>query len=621
MRIVYGLSIDGENYVPASPVGYSGVDINREGVFYRTSLSSELRFYGDDYKFLKRLDERGCGLVYIRIDDHDFSYKRLFDGVASVKSLRWFPNEQMVSAEFEPYDPYKPIFDDWENEYNVLDAGISTNTTGYSSLPIEWQVAGSSPGAGWLRVPDITLNLYASEITYVICDGSGTYSPPAGTGWVFDSADCTGTGFAKYRREPQGYDLPTSVSQTGPFVSAASCTNLPSTDAEYHWDFLCNYGSASIYYEVYWDNPYLPTGDCSAPEMDNGLLLTDVIEHLVQQADASLTLSSHFLNASGTGDRPDNSYYNRAIYECQALMLYQLTDVVSAGASQNATIANTTLKDVLEWCKTLWDLDWWIEDGKFIIEHPSFINRVRHRQIEYAHLNFSYDTNRLRKRDKFETGGEFLNDFLSTETVYEGDCLISDNKGSYSARTLYTDFHGVCKNRSSVSSDGFVLIAAFDIGSQYSVINGNNIRVPLGSAEAGVSVTACSGGPVTPAGDGWTMQWEDCSGSGVALFSRTSSIVGDIQGSMLNNLTLALPRLQELYHTYNRPSQTGTVNGGSITFESVIRYKQQEDVLHADKMRDFDPTKLYSTNYGWGEVDSATISPDRRIRLKLYYDA
>jgi hypothetical protein len=403
MRYDFGLGTDGKNFRSARPLAYNGIKLTQsdDGFFYREELDGELTFTGKDYDWLVEQDQAGCGKIYLQITEFHRGSRVVFSGVASIKVFSFDPDSGIARGEFTPNDSYNCIYDDWENDYNVFDLGLSTHTINNSVLPLESKVATSTPtGAGWVNVLNVSgsNNLYMREIAYVLCSSSSTHSPPPGSGWILESANCTATGFALYVRDPSNYyDLPTSVETTGPFVSAPlACTNVPATDPVYHWAYLGVYGSGSTYYEVYWDNPYHAGDSCSSQDIDNSMKLVDVLEALIQEACPSLSLSSHLLNYNGKGDRPDNRLYDRAIFELENPMLVQLTDFTNAGASQNATIEDINLKEVLEWCSILWDAVWWIDGTDFVLENRSGISQTKHREVtDYAHRRFSYDTEEL----------------------------------------------------------------------------------------------------------------------------------------------------------------------------------------------------------------------------------
>lgn len=223
---------------------------------------------------------------------------------------------------------------------------------------------------------------------------------------------------------------------------------------------------------------------------DNGLKLKSVFELLVGQSCQGLTLKSDFFQWD-----PDVStninYVTEEQTQVNNLILFQKSDIKRPAVSGNASIANTTLEEMLnDICKIFnlrWDID--TDSNKFIIEHESFFNKNtglnlvgRYDSKLREGLNqYSYDNDNMPKRMTFQmpdNKNQYSYDFKGLPILYNNSCAGTGDKTDEDVvvENIITDVDHCLRNSSSdsgvVSDDGFVLIAC-------DALNGMLIEPPI----------------------------------------------------------------------------------------------------------------------------------------------
>lgn len=270
---------------------------------------------------------------------------------------------------------------------------------------------------------------------------------------------------------------------------------------------------------------------------DNGIFLTDFISFFVQKY-CGISYRSDFFQVNPTQTfaeayprLPDDqrTYYN---------IIYQKSDVKRLNARNNATKGVTTLENLFNCVLTLYNLQYRIEEGVFIVEHVSYWNRTvsldltidRYKEFTNFSNKYSYEKDKLPQFEKFVAMEMGNTDFVGVPIEYFGRCVNFDDDSKVKTREVdivTTDVEYCLKNsggdNEKVSDEGFVLMATKKVGDTYYIIRHQPI---------------------------------------LDVYSR------------INNC-LSWAHLQEAYYQHGRPQKIGLMNNTFHEFITTIPIKKQ----------------------------------------------
>lgn len=525
--------------------------------FIRALLDVTFLFQGDDYDYIKAIKDGAdpCEETTITVSTTGYSW----EGLLPITNAKY--NDDLKNVSIKPIlnDRYRCFNDKWEDSFSIFGATtalevsffqgeIERERKNFLSLPDintppeptndptdpNWQIFETEASYNVLSMDWSGFVTYVRQVTTTTCS-MGSPVAPAGSGWSLRVDDCAGTGTATYSKK-----APLVLDPNERYVDE---------DDEKH-----------IFYIV----PGYNATDEIALTMDNGRSLTQVLQS--QLTPCGLTLVSDFLTVNEPGTAPSNDVYDQKANVAN-LIIFQRSDVKNPDAFQNATKAETTLKDIIESLVVTFDVFWWIDaDDNFRIEHVSAKSTSEYLDLSSIYADELRGTNIYEtsqgdypRRQKYAWDESYNNrDFDGRDITYSNAC--SDGSETFQAKWS-TDVNSIYST-DEASNAGFVLVAA--------VVDGSDYYIP---SEEGV-----------------------------------------LTGEEIINGHLAWSNLHPTYHTYNRPFATGTMNGSAKTFDSVKKSTKQVVSVNRFSIADFaalvsrleNPTldSAMTTPVGTGEVQS-----------------
>ena len=318
-------------------------------------------------------------------------------------------------------------------------------------------------------------------------------------------------------------------------------------------------------------------------DFDNGILWNDFITFFIEKF-CGMPVRSNFFQINP--DKTFNVAYPQLPNDGRTLnnVLFQKSDVKRLNASNNATKGLTALEKIVDDICTAYNLQYRIEDGYFNIEHVSYWEKVVELDLttaEYARYmkgsnKYSYDQSELPQFEQFNMMESFNPDFKGTPIEYFGRC-ISENQDektkTFEVKTITTDVEYCIRYPDSdskeVSDEGFVLMAAKKVGSNYILMRFNPI---------------------------------------LDSFSRA-------------NNPLSWSHLINAYYRHERPQKRGLMNNVFTDFFTTKPVKQQKPFsikLCCDDQLKLDG--LVKTGLGEGIIDKAILNHGTyKVELQLLY--
>lgn len=543
---------------------------------YKKGFKGEIIFTGETFFRLYQTELSGyrCEYQYMMIEKKCIVsgsevWAEFFSARMSLDDGDWDPDRCTVKLKFEEDKPYSCFEDNMTETLDLfpliglrrtiklgaIESTIETSqwehelpTTATETDPY-WGGGGVAGDTGWVayykwnnrHFPTSTQGAWwAREVVTVLCPGN------PGEEWIMIEDNCGTDGTWKYAR-------PVVVSDCNYFD-----TNL----------YLCAIST--------------PT---SGVQFDNGLPFDQVIQAFVTAFCPGKTVVSNFFQIN-----PDvvstTNYVTLEPSKVLLLTLYQKTDVKRPASTGNATKAEWEFGKLMQAIYFMFNVRWRIEGSTFRLEHTSYftqglgLNLLASKYDKYTDgkNGYSYKRGEKPKREIWKWYEQrSVGDFPGTPIVYEGACVATGGKmveKTYTSDGIVTDVEYVLANPASdsgkVSDNGFVLIAAYQDGFDFYVLN------------------------------------ED-------------PILDTIQRP---NNTLALAQLMRDYHRYERPMKYGLLNNVKTFMLSTIKTKKGKKISIPFCCGDvFNPNEFVQTLLGQGQVDKAAFNfKTSMLDLDLVYD-
>lgn len=519
-----------------------------EEVFFRKVVTTQFLFCKDDFNLLWQIENScdRCELIQFDIirkcSTGNFN---VFTGDFNLNDADFDELNCSVSIAPTSYDDYTCLFETWDEEQNVLN-GTTKQQFGFFLGTIECQTCIETginttfpdsliPQAQCTPPLDSTWALTRKEITNAVLLGSQIYQVTNGTA---TSTYCRE--FVAGTVQPSGSNW---QAVTGGFARPLTV------------DY--SYINSTIFYSPgtqILEQDYFITGyqnNTIAEPIDNGVLLSDILEKL---NDCGYTIKSNFFGINPDGTNPTNQAYDFAFSNLQDLIWFQKSDIKNPYAQNNATIADLSLKDLLESLKNMFNVKWEIQNNQFCIEHITYFNAVQGQDISnltsiQGKRKYSYRSEELPQYEVFNWMDNVSVYFNGSRIIYNGFCVKKGEKKEYPVENVTTDFTYIQNNPDQIDDNGFFVLAAIEYNGSYYIENDNK-----------------------------ALSWTE---------------------------------LHENLWRWNRPQLEGNMNGTNTTFETAIRLKQQEELefrLCCEDLEQFDPKNLIKTNLGWAEILKATFS-------------
>jgi hypothetical protein len=307
-------------------------------------------------------------------------------------------------------------------------------------------------------------------------------------------------------------------------------------------------------------------------EIDNGMLLSEVLTHLVRKTCLDYTVKSELFQIN-PDVVTDISYVTGERSFTDKLVLFQKSDVKRWNALNNASIANLSLEQLIEYLVEMFNVQYRIQDGNiFRIEHvswfqqnsgldltiPRFIKNIQGKQ------QYTYETAKIPRIETFTFMEAEGADFVGKPIEYDTFCstsVRSEQKKEHKLDKVTTDVGFIMNHPDAdskvISDDGFVLVACEDIDGDLVIVRG---------------------APILDS------------------------------GARLNNV-LGWAILHDTFHKHNRPFPYGNMNGAFTIFDSIIPLKKGAKLSVPLCCTDtFNPLDKITTELGEGVVGSAEIN-------------
>lgn len=273
------------------------------------------------------------------------------------------------------------------------------------------------------------------------------------------------------------------------------------------------------------------------------------------------------------------------------LLVSQKTNIINGEYQKPAQKAPTTLQQFTNMLRDCFKCYWFIEDGKFKIEHIQYFRNggsysggvmVSHDLTQEINLRngkpwafntseYSFDKVDLAERYQFEWMDDVTTPFEGLPIQVISKYVTPGKIEEINISNFTSDIDMMLLNPGNMSSDGFALFAA----------------VPPTS------------------GSQWILPFTKQTVNGVKYF--------------LQNGYLAFINLQSLYWLYDLPARRVSINGSEVYARGIERKKKQTFSFPA--IDDPNPMQLIKTYIGNGQVDKLSVNlHSRSIKTTLKYD-
>jgi hypothetical protein len=273
------------------------------------------------------------------------------------------------------------------------------------------------------------------------------------------------------------------------------------------------------------------------------------------------------------------------------LLVSQKTNIINGGYQQPAQKAPTTLQQFTNMLRDCFKCYWYIDGGKFKIEHIQFfknggsygggaiISRDLTKEINLRNglpwafntSEYSFDKVDLAERYQFEWMDDVTAAFEGLPIQVISKYVTPGKVEEINISNFTSDIDMMLLNPGNMSSDGFALFAA----------------VPPTS------------------GSQWILPFTRQTINGVEYF--------------LQNGYLAFINLQSPYWLYDLPARRVSINGSEVYARGIERKKKQTFSFPAND--DPNPMQLIKTYIGNGQVDKLSVNLcSRSIKTTLKYD-
>lgn len=422
-------------------LGEIEIDLERDQIFYREKMRSELLFKGNDFSILDGVDE--CERINVRIDHYCLAWGEIFSGYFTKKNIKpdYDRCEGRVTAATD--DDYTCILENWTEE-NII----------YS----------------------------ASDVTPAIAF-AGEYE--AGLG-------CCSTCYASYNPTPcNDFNVTTACAEYTTVTQPASgfCAGQFLTSTCYHRvvgvgtpSTPPTYGTGWTYISGsnWWRCPTF--AEISGGKLLYGRIFNNVITYLVGLLPCELTVRSHFFNINAThAAAPTNDAYTYAENYLQNITIHQKSDVKRPD-STNPSFSRVwlmKLNELLNDLREMFNVYWKIDGADLILEHISYFESAT--GADYTGRDIAQQLSEVEEdAPKKETFDWMDNAVFGT--MHEGYPILYDcGEGIKAHRVVnFTNDIDTCKeseNAEDIADKGFVLVSNTKIGTDYFI---NELNEPMG---------------------------------------------------------------------------------------------------------------------------------------------
>lgn len=544
----------------------------------RYQFNGSLIFTGDDCATLREYEQDDRSLVITIekpcLQDVTWSEDQQSQWTVIWKGFLYWPDfkvdEDQCKLEVKPVvlDEYSPVMDILQDERNVLFAtsyDVETDIYPYDietvnrywngvgsapTLPPTWESIGDQyyltklivfPETGIPEGGSTALwyyqKVYKREVTY---NNSGVV-PPSGTNWA--DPEEMDAGIWKWKRPIYNLSEPPAITYTPQWVGDLYTYSLDVSPTTNSFDF------------------------------NNCRRLREVIQLFTQPLGLSFT-------SEITSNSPPSGF--PTIYNT---MIQHISEV--GDKSDPATRGLMTFLDLLIWIRDTFQFYWYIDDGVFYLEHISYFEKnLSYTDLKTVEIDFTsseyYPFAKSKNKYEFDPSFKFRyeqwdfpfsdnQNFIAEKVIKYPDRSIQGNETFKRSPGWSVDLVSIYEERSSLPSDGWVLLDVEEDGGTYTVRGGS----------------------------------------------------GYYDGKYVINNLFSPIYLVIYYWQHNRERAFGYLGGeGGVPdyFESVRKIQIQEEIYFPDCCLDTDLNGLFRTELGDGEFESGSWDPDTgMMTIKLKY--
>lgn len=283
------------------------------------------------------------------------------------------------------------------------------------------------------------------------------------------------------------------------------------------------------------------------------------------------------------------SEMNPISFQNFTLLVTPKSNVLVGEYQTPALKATTTLRDFLDMLRDLYRCYWFIEDGKFKIEHIQYFKNggtysnypeisidltqsilpTNGKSWAYLTSNYEYEKSDMPERYQFSWMDEVTEAFNGQPIQINSKYVTAGNIEEIAVEKFTTDIDYMLLNPGAISQDGFALFSAILSGSEYTLpivereINGNTLKMQNGYVS-------------------WVT-------------------------------------LQPTYYVYDLPASKATINGEDRTGLGTSRNKKQK--IKFPILQDINTNKLIKTYIGNGQIEKISVNLSSRMNeITLKYD-
>jgi hypothetical protein len=478
MSTIYKYYFNDVEYTPTNTGDFTlDISLVQEAGSYQyvKELNGTINFKNAAYDFILLHDD--CQKIELTIKE--FCGEGVFVvwyGYFTKRDCAFSPDEKRVEISPKQDSLYKCLTDNYDREFNILEAREIVESTYITNRgDFDYLATGGSVGLPCPEAPFFenvggnflpAICYYAREIKTTYCQG-GEPQAPAGTGWELLFNNCESENLAVWYRKPPIFTqpAPNNVQFTITICNIANCTPPPPTPTPPEvwelFDIIPQIGGAFGIWVDY-------SKAITPQPIDNGRLLTDVIDLGLNKFCPELDLQSQFLTNivnPVTGNNPSST---------EAIQFHSISDVKDPAATEPATVENITLKDIFDsYISSKLNCFWRIDEGtkRLIIEHYNDLNNIGTIDLtaiqsgKYTRLKnkYEYDNSDIPKAENFPSLDSSI-DFTGVDIVYENDC--SEGVKSYNTSKFYSEVESIINDPDEYPTDGIVAITPDSLAPQ-----------------------------------------------------------------------------------------------------------------------------------------------------------
>lgn len=295
------------------------------------------------------------------------------------------------------------------------------------------------------------------------------------------------------------------------------------------------------------------------------------------------------------------SEYSRFLYDIDTpipmarfyLYITQKTNILKGDYDQAAQKAETSLKDIMEMLRDCFRCYWYIEDGKFKIEHISFFmnggsyldnadvqldftkltDKFNKKLSSYFQSEIEYDKTELNQRYEFNWMDDVTDLFGGMTVDVKSNYVQKDKTEQINISQFSSDIDYMLFNPSNFSDDGFALLCP--------IKNGSSLELPI-------------------------------------IEARLKDEDGDVYKAIIQNYYASWAYLINFY-MYDMPAHQLDCNMLEVLYSSSIKTCMKH-AIEFPAEEDLDKLKLIKTFIGNGKIDEFSVNINTRLtKVKLLY--